>query len=144
MENIGDWLYMIVIIIAIISSFIGSIKKANKQAAGKPQPPEVITEEWEKKYFPDNDAELPHPVFHEKKTDISPQIQMQQTTKPAYNRLSKNQKSEKDYSIFKGETTLSNPASEDEGMFFSIEDMPSNINEWRKAFIYNEVFNRKY
>jgi hypothetical protein len=27
---------------------------------------------------------------------------------------------------------------------FSLEDIPNNAQEWRKVFVYNEIFDRKY
>lgn len=117
MENIGDWLYMVIIIIAAISSFIGSIKK-NKQTAEKRQSREIIVaEDW-------------------KKT---------QTTHAGYEPSDKNK--EKDYHTFKKENTNSSLSTEDrneENATISLEDMPANTDEWRKAFIYNEIFKRKY
>jgi hypothetical protein len=136
MENIGDWLYMIIIIIAAISSIIGSI---NKKKSGKQQPREIITEEdW------DDYEETQPSVSYETQPVAGPQP-AQQKMSPEYRPFGANKKTEKDYATFKREPTSTialsveeNPAS------VSLEDMPANKEEWRKAFIYSEVFNRKY
>ena len=144
MENIGDWLYMVIIIIAAISSFIGSINKKNKQTTGKRQPREIVTEDWENKESRNKHTETQHSVSHQKTSGAYHQ-QKQQTTSPGYGLFNKSK--EKDYSTFKKETTDSSLNMEDpdeEKTAVSLDDMPENTNEWRKAFIYNEVFKRKY
>ncbi|MDR1224415.1 MAG: hypothetical protein LBL07_16260 [Tannerella sp.] len=141
MENVGDWLYVVIIIIAAISSVIGSISKKNKQAAGKQQPREIITEEWEDKEFRNGgDTETQHSVFRENLPEATPLHQ--QTIHPGHRQI--NKKAEKDYSTFKKETVYSSLNTEEEKTAVSLEDMPANTEEWRKAFIYNEVFKRKY
>jgi hypothetical protein len=140
MENVGDWLYMVIIIIAAISSVIGSISKKNRQAAGKQQPREIITEEWEDKEFRNGDTETQHSVLRENLPEATPLSQ--QTIHPEHRQI--NKKAEKDYSTFKKETVYSSLNTEEEKTAVSLEDMPANTEEWRKAFIYNEVFKRKY
>jgi hypothetical protein len=130
MENIGDWLYIIFIIIAAISSIIGSINKKN---SGKQQPREVITEEdW-------NDYEETQPVFE-------PPLPAAQQNPAVYVQSVSSKKAEKDYATFKRDTNpaFALPSMEENPASVSLEDLPANREEWRKAFIYGEVFNRKY
>jgi hypothetical protein len=139
MENIGDWLYMVIIIIAAISSIIGSVNKKSRQTSSR----ETVREDREEKGFRGEQAETQQPVFRE----IQPEVR--QTVRPGYKPLKKNKKTEKDYSIFKKETASAFPntavaAEEEEKTAVSLEDMPANTDEWRKAFIYHEVFKRKY
>ncbi|MDR0742950.1 MAG: hypothetical protein LBF05_01135 [Tannerella sp.] len=144
MENIGDWLYLVIIIIAAISSFIGSINKKNKQAAGKQRPREIVTEDWEEKNPWNRNTESPPPVMPKKQPTFRSQSQTQQTTGTDYRQFGNRKKTEKDYSIFQQETSPIFPNTEEDPTTVSLEDMPTNTDEWRKAFIYNEVFKRKY
>ncbi|MDR0699219.1 MAG: hypothetical protein LBG28_08395 [Tannerella sp.] len=112
MEEFGDWLYLIIIIIAGISSLIGTINKKNKEAAERKQPREIITENY---------------------------------SQPRKTR-------DNDYSIFKKDIEHAAPVAlyteeeydDDDNTSITVEDLPANTDEWRKAFVYNEIFNRKY
>ena len=142
MENIGDWLYLVIIIIAAISSIIGSINKKSKQAAGKPQPREIIAEDWEGRDFRnDHRPETRQPVFREKQPVFSPHLQAQQTTNPRSGRISK--KTGKDVSTYTQEMSDTLLNTEEDHVAISLGDMPQNTDEWRKAFLYNEIFKRK-
>ena len=120
MENIGDWLYIIILIIAGISSLISSISK-KKQATVQQPPREIITEG-------DSDYDYqfqPEATFH--------------TERPNKKYISKQQ--EKPFATTKAEPPITEV---EEVPSITLEDLPSDTNEWRKAFIYNEIFERKY
>jgi hypothetical protein len=141
MEEFGDWLYLIVIIIAGISSLIGSVNKRNRQAAEKKQAREITTEEW----VDWEDREMPQPVIPERQATVSRRHAVAAPGLQAQHLSRKMQ--DNDYSIFRKETERSAPFApytEDNSATFTAEDLPDGTDEWRKAFIYNEIFKRKY
>ncbi|MDR1408651.1 MAG: hypothetical protein LBJ23_11505 [Tannerella sp.] len=142
MEEFGDWLYWIIIIIAGISSLIGSINKKNRQAAENRQPREVITEEWVDWEDRNDGAKTPQPVIQEK----IPDLQAQRKAAFSHEQFNRDAKRESDSFIFKQEAarTAALYAEDDTAATTGIGDLPSDTNEWRKAFIYNEIFKRKY
>ena len=140
MEEFGDWIYIIVIIIAGVASLINSTRKKARQLAEQNQPREIITST--------NDADdfwgelAPQP---ERQPVIKAQPKRQE--KPVYVSL-------KDYktpfldidqegqsSIDMTETLMTDMV-EDYG-YTAVDNLPGNPDEWRKAFIYNEIFSRK-
>jgi hypothetical protein len=159
MEEYGDWLYLIIIIIAGISSLIGTINKKSKEAAERQRPREIITEEtekwndWEYGDAQYDDTEIPQPTFAEKppiysgrKAVVAPDLHARQNVSSLYGQPRKTQ--DNDYSIFKKEIECAAPfvldAEEDDHTSITVEDLPANTDGWRKAFVYNEIFNRKY
>jgi hypothetical protein len=134
---------MVIIIIAAISSIIGSINKKNKQVTRKRQPREINTEDWEDKDPWNDHTETQQPVFREKQSAAN-SLLTQQTINPEYRQFNKNKKVEKDYATFKRETISTFLNIEENNTAITLEDMPTNTEEWRKAFIYSEIFKRKY
>jgi hypothetical protein len=148
MENIGDWLYMVILIIVAFSSFIGSINKKSKQAAEKQPPREIVAEDWEGTEGDPwlGNVEPPKPVLPEIQPVSRPQLQTQQMTVPAHRPVADRKKATIEHrAAFKPESfTASFLNTEEEKPTVSLEDMPTHTDEWRKAFIYHEVFQRKY
>ncbi|MDR1340240.1 MAG: hypothetical protein LBK58_09345 [Prevotellaceae bacterium] len=142
MENVNDWLYWVIIIIAGISSIVSSISKKIKQSGENRQPREVITEEWVD--WEDN-AETPHPAVPEKRPVAVPDLQAQRKASFDYGKFGSKTKPNSDYSIFKKESAPATTLyTEDNIVPVSIDDTPSNTEDWRKAFLYSEIFKRKY
>ena len=143
MENIGDWLYVVVIIIAVISSFAGSLKKnTKKEQEQQPLPREVFRGDTFDDDFwgePQDDNRVPDPVVKTmSKADIS-QAQWIEAKVHNFNRHNE------------GVSAISHTNTEpilmeadEEYTSVTIEDMPTDTDDWRKALVYSEVFNRKY
>lgn len=133
MENIGDWLYIVILVIAGISSLLSSIRKKSQQAAEQEQTQshEITTN--------NDEEEINHRV-----------VQPQPYTKTSHQPLS----AQKKYAFDKyqeGQSSMTQYNMDSEPMYIeeehasiTLEDLPSNTEEWRKAFIYNEIFNRKH
>ena len=141
MDNAGDWLYIVFLIIAGISSLFGSKnkKKRPKQILGQPDR-EIVTNEdnvpdkgfWEilEEMQNPKPAKQPVPPKRKKKqqqvADPSPFLAAEKVTdkqSPAGNRLVV-------------------PSTEEEIPLTDIEF--DNAAELRKAVIYTEILNRKY
>ena len=156
MEEFGDWLYVIIIIIAGISSLIGSINKKNKQAAEREQTREISTEEWEdweEKETRYDDTEIPQTVpqpvfpdrqatFSQRHTVASRNLHTRQGAYVNYNPFDKKQ--DNSYHGIRKETDPVLPYTEDDSLPITVENLPADTDEWRKAFVYNEIFKRKY
>lgn len=163
MEEYGDWLYLIIIIIAGISSLIGATNKKNKEAAERKKSREIITEkedDWENKESYDDawyddtrhdDREIPQsvlperqPTYVERQAIVTPDIH---TPHIPSNNSQFYETQKKDYSMFKKEIEHTPPFAlyaEDDNIPITLEDLPENTDEWRKAFVYNEIFKHKY
>lgn len=154
MDNLGDWLYIVFLVIAAISGLFGSGKK-KKQPAAKPVRPrntvETSTESKQKKGFWDilqeelNGPEQALPPT--KKVVAKKTITPQKTVKAkAYTASSPFLAGEK--------TTSSIPQQQNEILMEEIssdnhsvtrEDFHlQDVDEVRKAIIYSEILNRKY
>ncbi|MDR2774924.1 MAG: hypothetical protein LBC19_09330 [Tannerella sp.] len=159
MEEFGDWLYLIIIIIAGISSLIGTINKKSKETAERRQPREIITEDaeewtdWKNEDARYDDTEIPQPVFAEKqpanslrRAVVTPDLHARQNVFSNYGHSFKTQ--DNDYSTFEKRTGHAAPSDfyteDDDNTSITFEDLPANTEEWRKAFVYNEIFKRKY
>jgi hypothetical protein len=148
MENIDNWLYWIIIIIAGISSLIGSINKKNKQAAESRQSREIITEDWEDISENNDETEIRQPVVPERQPAT---LERQPATvhdlhvqqKSYFNYKSFGKKFDNKF-ISRNETENAILYTNDDNAVITLEDLPTNTEEWRKAFIYNEIFKRKY
>ena len=156
MENIGDWLYIVILVIAGLSSIISAISKKAKQGQGSQQQPqqrEVIMDDT----FDDDfwGSGTPMKTFPE----IGPVLEVKpiQTVSPVttFQQKIKASASIKKSGQFYNSIQEGNPSVvhssgsimadvEQENALITLEDLPSNIDEWRKAFVNNEIFNRKY
>lgn len=157
MEGFGDWLYVIIIIIAGISSLIGLINKKNKQAAERERSREISTEEWEEweeweeredkdTRYNDTPQTVRQPVssgrqatFSQRRAAASPDSRKRQGAYVNYNSFDGKQKN---YPGVGNETDP--PYTEDDILPITVENLPADTDEWRKAFVYNEIFKRKY
>ncbi|MDR1525895.1 MAG: hypothetical protein LBS79_11680 [Tannerella sp.] len=143
MEEFSDWLYWIIIIIAGISSIIGSINKRNKQAAENRKPREIITEEWEDVFGDSNgrNVEIPQPASAERQQATIHDSHARSKSYFNYKTLDKKTGN----SFLSGkDTENASLYTDDDNAAFTLEDLPANTEEWRKAFIYNEIFKRQY
>ena len=131
-ENIGDWLYLIVLVIAGISSAFGSGRKKRQQQTRSSQPnadsrptereiwqPTPPTETNTAAYKPVYET-IAQSIRHDTRKDIKT---VEATIKPAF---------------------IPQKNFDEDHFVFSANDLPKDTDEWRKAFIYNEIFKRKY
>ena len=121
MENIGDWIYVVILIIAGISSIFNALKKKNKEAAEQPQHHEVFTES-------ENNDDYPF------QTPYYSEIKPKKPTEKVYEKL---------HSMTQTETENIQLEIENSPTI-TLEDLPSDTDDWRKAFVYKEIFERKY
>ena len=141
MDNAGDWLYIVFLIIAGISSLFGSKnkKKRPKQILGQPDR-EIVTNEdnvpdkgfWEilEEATTPQKPEAPTAPIHKKKKKTP-------ASKPFLSTEQEIQKSKVSSS-----QPMNFPAEEEHSMLEDIEF--NNAEELRKAVIYSEILNRKY
>lgn len=169
MEELGDWIYWIIIIVAGISSLISSINKKSKQEAERRQSREVTTEEWEDVFSDSGDVETPQPAVPERRPvfperqpvvperrPVVPELQpVSSGRQPAaahvphaqperyFNYKTPGKKSANS-PLFGNDTENTFLYTNDDNATITLDDLPANTDEWRKAFIYNEVFKRQY
>ena len=150
MENIGDWLYIVIIVIAGISSIISSVRKkarqAQEQTSQQNQPREVVIgdifdddfwgSEATKEHVPEN---KPIPVFQTQLQKQKSYSSVQKHIDYLFNKDSEGTPSEK---LKTTDTIFAD--NEEERALITLEDLPTDIDDWRKAFIHNEILNRKY
>lgn len=135
MDSLGDYIYLIVILIAGISSILGKRKK--KMSEERDPMPELPDME---DILPDYTIrrEPERPVYQEiKKTENSSYI-------PSFDTMT-------DFSALKAKKQVYQPvrhsAESDEIMFDDCSVVELELeepNDVKKAFIYSEIFNRKY
>ncbi len=146
MEDFGDWLYLIIIIIAGVSSVISSARKKARQTAEQKQSRKEVTNSSPEEDFWNEEAspqQLPQkePVITIKpKQQSSPSYQSIATQKKHYFDIQQEGRP----SLTQEDTEFMSAETDQEGVSITLEELPSNIDEWRKAFVYNEIFNRKY
>ncbi|MCD7973317.1 MAG: hypothetical protein LUG18_11750 [Candidatus Azobacteroides sp.] len=162
MENLGDYLYLILIGIAVIASFIKPKKKASPSAPSNP----MQTEEREQQQIPAyNTGKTPPPIPERKPKTWQELLQSLNEAQPAQQRsTSVSQKRETKgltSSHFSAENRKGKRASTISSITeriqrFSDHDQLlgqtessididfSNIDEIKKGIIYAEIFNRKY
>jgi hypothetical protein len=135
-DFINDWLYIIVIAVVAIGSFFGK-KNKDKGAQNKQDTPPP--QDWWSEIFGEKKPE-PEPVKR-------PAQNIESKPKPAYQGINPvdmfmNPENEGVRSI----ETFENEAGhhEEKNIGFALDDMPKDLEQWRKALIYNEIFNRKY
>ena len=137
MEEFGDWIYIIIIIIAAVSSLIGSIRKKTQQAAQQNLPREIVTNDGSPEDFWDDYI----PRAETKPVSAIPQ---KPPVRPSGSSIDK-----KYFDLFQErevafgmETSKTFEVVESQGLI-TTDDLPADIDEWRKAFVYNEIFSRK-
>ncbi|MDR0431472.1 MAG: hypothetical protein LBH58_13510 [Tannerellaceae bacterium] len=150
MDNLGDWLYILILIAAGISSLISAGKKRTRQSSKQPTPDpeydnqdtrkpksfwELLDEEMKKSSTPQAPPQpAPRPIRTEnrKKTQLKPSVP---TT------FTEGEKAIKD-SMYNWASPTRNQ-QEDEDYSLSGESL-HEIDELKKAVIYSEILNRKY
>ena len=155
MENIGDWLYVLILVIAGISSIFSAIRKKSQQTSTQTQhpqqaqqphqapPPRQVTkgDVFDDDFWGDKTEKLPEKP--------APVFKPQPKTKQSYQTLPK-QGEYSFYQTYEGQSSIVKDNSpifadnEEENASITFEDLPSETEEWRKALVYNEIFNRKY
>ncbi|MDR0574831.1 MAG: hypothetical protein LBG96_12530 [Tannerella sp.] len=154
MEEFGDWLYLIIIIIAGIGSLISSARKKARQMAEQNQPRRTVTDNrheedpWYEEADPRYEEAAPRQQLPEKKpvTAIKPERQplssYQSVTmqKKHYSDI----RQEGESSIIRENTEFMSMDADKEDTSVTLEDLPDNLDEWRKAFVYQEIIDRKY
>ena len=147
MENIGDWLYVIIIIVAAVSSIFGSIRKKAQQTKAMPQHTTRTTQTTQAQ---------PREIFRGDTFDDDfwgpekPAVMQQPKTKqPPHTTQKQNifnfqsaKEGQKSIEHFNMDSTSAD--NEEEFASITIEDLPSNTEDWRKAFIFNEIISRKH
>ena len=142
MENVGDWLYIVIIVIAVISSIAGSFKKKvkeNNQEQTTQTPREIFKGDIFDDDFWGKEQESPQPVVI---PVAKPKIPQPQKYESKYKSLDSLVHQE-GVSAIKHDGIV-HLDSENEFTPITLEDMPTDTDSWRKAFIYSEVLNRKY
>jgi hypothetical protein len=131
MDNLGDWLYIIILAIVGISGLLSSGKR-KKQAEEKQRYPDVEDTEYSKWETISETTSLPQPVK-------TPPKQMAYQTQSESAFLFKGR--ERTTAIYSEQTTEKDlPEST---IVISGNDF-LNIDELKKAIIYSEILNRKY
>ena len=156
MEEFGDWIYILFIIIAAISSVISSMRKKAQQTAEKNRPREVITTSDSEDDFWDvltpKTEMSPKPVMEAKPvTEAKPIFRVNKPRRDVQPARSSFEKQNKPYfdanqegvSALMWENAESNVEIGEEYDAITIGELQNNPDEWRKAFIYNEIFNRR-
>ena len=140
MEEFGDWIYIIVIIIAGVASLINATRKKARQIAEQNRPREIITTTNDEDDFW---GELVPQTEQKPVIKVEPKRQ----EKPAYVSLKDsrtpflNIHQEGQPSIELNDTVTTDIVEDYE--IITVDELPGNPDEWRKAFIYNEIFSRK-
>jgi hypothetical protein len=154
MDNLGDWLYIVIIIAVGISSFFSSAKKKKQAGQASRQPmPETEHEEsntpkpksfWELLEEMQGGAqvpeEMPQPVvITEKKKKTQEKKKQAKTSVPAYYSEGRSAFREMPDSRSSDLINLS-----EEEAFALPADSFRTIDDVKKAIIYSEILNRKY
>ena len=138
MEEFGDWIYIILIIIAGVASLVNSTrKKARQLEEQNRQPRPVITDQS------DND-DFWGTVSSQTETQPEIPVPSRQSVRQEYTSIKRsflNIEQEAQSAI--QATDMQTADIENEYSAITVEDMPNDTDEWRKAFIYNEIFSRK-
>jgi len=141
MEEIGDWIYILVIIIAGVASLISSArKKARKVAEQTQSPRQVVIEQGESNdiwddFIPQSEKK-PEIIVQAKREAIQPKVSVKNYHTPF---LYIQQEEQSDVQATESQLLDVN----DEYAVITVDDLPNEPGEWRKAFIYNEIFSRR-
>lgn len=166
MENFGDWLYILILIVAGIGSVFSSLNKKHKEASGQQAPPrEIIVGDGydeepmtgrSQQSIPDR-APQPIPGRTQPQPRPEPFSRSRASTATASASSFGSSYKSKDYSDYlqrrqtEGVSAFAQqpyndimPDNVEAPASVTLDDLPANIDGWRKAFVYNEIFNRKY
>ena len=137
-ENIGDWLYFLFIIIAGISSLFSSKKKKKRVQQKKTTLDTDMTSEEE--------SELPEKDFWDILQEIKEQSIPKEEPQPQKQSIRKSSQEEKKEPAIQKQPNTQNyrtiPSKEEDNIDIDME--LTHASELRKAVIYSEILNRKY
>ena len=143
MEEFGDWIYILIIAVVGVTSLIGSMRKKARQMAEVNNPREITTNDNDDTNLWDDFI----PPAEKKPVTISPQkkdIPSFYTSTGKKNKPFLNSYIEGHPAILAESTEeIGQMSASDEHASITLEDIPREANEWRKVFIYNEIFSRK-
>jgi hypothetical protein len=146
MEDNGNYIYWIIVAIAAIVSLFG--KKKKNPVSQNPKPTTTVPQDWEEvfgKLF-DTDKPQAQPILRPvsqpvaKPKTVTPKSVYKPIPIPVDEQAADN---EGIRAIKSTETAMNADIEEDTGGF-SLEDISNSAEEWRKVFVYKEIFNRKY
>ncbi len=158
MDNLGDWLYIIILVVGAIGSlFSNDKKKKSREILGQPENgkkktavpanrriKDIFEEVFQKEldeYFPPEEKEKT-PCSRKKSTAAKPSAQQQPIINPNIETaISRNNISLQEGTVFQGTIDIpeNNPATP--SPYAEIFNNPDSV---RQAFICSEILNRKY
>lgn len=134
MDSIGDYIYIIVILIAGLSSILSRRKKKAAEA------------EYELPELPDLEDIIPeYPVYTQPERPVYQQIKKQEPkqSNPKYNTFGDRSGMKTNQKVRSVSSFVGSEVLESDDMSFNMLEL-STPDEVKKAFIYSEIFNRKY
>jgi hypothetical protein len=135
MDNLNDWLYIVLLVIAVISGLLKSVKK-NKQPEEILRQPEPDLDE-DQEYWEWETNPVPKPAEIEKKEKTPPPLPKQSAYIPLFKEGERN--------IHTGVNSLNQPEDVLQEVFPLLPtDVSDHTEEWKKAIIYSEILKRKY
>jgi hypothetical protein len=148
-ENINDYIYYIIVAIAVIASFLGKSKK--KTVSRNPGPTETAPQDWGDVFGELFGTEKPEPqpqpqpaIRPVNQPVASPEKRMSQPVhNPAISSIGKLMADKERIKIIH-QTEIAFADVEENTGGLSLDDIPNDAEEWRKVFVYNEIFRRKY
>ena len=161
MEEFGDWIYIIVIVVAGITSLIGSSRKKarsiSEQNRQNQQPHSVDADTGDEGDFwgtlaseaseasQASGASGASPASETSHGNIT--VPPTFRAKPSYTSIHNYYTPVSDL-LREGQsgvqsTELPSMDAIEEYAVLTVDDLPDNADEWRKAFLYNEIFSRK-
>ena len=145
MEKFGDWLYIIFIGIAIVSSLISSLNKVKKQRETPPSVPQKSQPAEQSTVFPTSARPTPARPAPAPAVQPAPkpvkQSKLKSGTPPPSGK--KNVPEERFQSRISRMIERQN-LPETEAEHASVEINPNDISEIKKGIIYSEIISRKY
>lgn len=139
MEDIGDYLYFVVLLIAMISGLLKSKKKkAQEQETYEREPREIDLDEVLQELDPY--FEKPAPVVRPEPQKSAPErYQTYESIKDSSALRAKKQVAKTIHSKIKTESIFEEPATVE-----TFQVSINNLDDAKRAFVYSEIFNRKY
>jgi len=140
MDSIGDWLYVIILIIAGISSLFGSLGKKKR-----PEEQSIPRDIFRDIIIPQEEKHQPTP----KPVVIQPQTAIEKRVSKTDNKYNKTEYQSLEmgeaYSSIMPRSIEQSPLIMDEEcQIFTADHLPTDVDEWRKAIIYSEIYKRQY
>jgi hypothetical protein len=141
MDNLGDWLYIILLVIAGISGLLSSARK-KKQPAEVLEQPDIYGDETPDDSFPHPDGRTLFPPYHDIPAPAPAAIEKKKETLTDY--FSKpSQEGQRVIQTSFADLSEAGDSSWETGFHISGESF-QDTDEAKKAIIYSEILNRKY